>query len=411
MSWPSLLIPAYGFAPASLVAPLGAVSLLSNVIIAPTLLNEPVVFADILGIILAVAGAVAVVICAQSASDPPLDARALWIALERPTFLVFATVMLTLGVLLMWLCRSTLGARTVLVHVGVCSVFGGFTVLATKGVSSLLVQSAAKIDYLGLLSEPLFYLLLLVLFSTAILQLAYLNQALQRFDSRHVIPTQFVLFTLSTIVGSAFLYRDFKNKGWEQIVGFAAGCLCTFLGVFVLTCDWEEPIAGHVAPSAEDMPEIIVDVPDVARPPGSFAVPVHVSPVPPKAPRRRAYSTMSLPDPPPRQTLANMAAALVEQSQNYLRRPTGLEHPRQLVARRRRHRNPFSPADSTATYSGSAGSLTDMGLERLRHAQAQTAFLGISPGRNLLLMPTHGSPRLLPAESPRDDAAPHEPSL
>ena len=130
-----------------------------------------------------------------------------------------------------------------------------------------------------------------------------------------------------------------------------------------------------------------------------------------KAPRRRAYSTMSLPDPPPRQTLANMAAALVEQSQNYLRRPTGLEHPRQLVARRRRHRNPFSPADSTATYSGSAGSLTDMGLERLRHAQAQTAFLGISPGRNLLLMPTHGSPRLLPAESPRDDAAPHEPSL
>ena len=55
------------------------------------------------------------------------------------------------------------------------------------------------------------YILLALLFYTAILQIKYLNKAMQRYDSTAVIPTQFVLFTLSAIAGSAVIYRDFDD--------------------------------------------------------------------------------------------------------------------------------------------------------------------------------------------------------
>jgi hypothetical protein len=50
-----------------------------------------------------------------------------------------------------------------------------------------------------------------------------------------VIPTQFVLFTISTIVGSAILYDDFKELGASKIMQFVFGCMLTFLGVYFIT--------------------------------------------------------------------------------------------------------------------------------------------------------------------------------
>jgi hypothetical protein len=49
-----------------------------------------------------------------------------------------------------------------------------------------------------------------------------------------IIPIQFVLFTLSAIIGSAILYGDFKETKFHQRLTFLYGCAATFLGVFVI---------------------------------------------------------------------------------------------------------------------------------------------------------------------------------
>jgi hypothetical protein len=85
------------------------------------------------------------------------------------------------------------------------------------------------------ITTPITYLLVTVLVSTALLQIKYLNRALQRFDSTQVIPTQFVLFTLSVIIGSAVLYRDFKQATLDRVLKFIGGCALTFLGVYFIT--------------------------------------------------------------------------------------------------------------------------------------------------------------------------------
>ena len=84
-------------------------------------------------------------------------------------------------------------------------------------------------------TTPVTYGLILILLVTAVMQVRYVNKALQRFDSTQVIPIQFVLFTLSVIIGSAVLYRDFERTTSTQAVKFVGGCLLTFFGVFLIT--------------------------------------------------------------------------------------------------------------------------------------------------------------------------------
>ena len=84
-------------------------------------------------------------------------------------------------------------------------------------------------------TTPVTYGLIVVLLGTAVMQVRYVNKALQRFDSTQVIPIQFVLFTLSVIIGSAILYRDFERTTLEQALKFIGGCLLTFFGVFLIT--------------------------------------------------------------------------------------------------------------------------------------------------------------------------------
>jgi magnesium transporter len=52
--------------------------------------------------------------------------------------------------------------------------------------------------------------------------------------SQVVIPTQFVLFNLSAILGSAILYGDFRTAKFHQFVTFMYGCAATFAGVWII---------------------------------------------------------------------------------------------------------------------------------------------------------------------------------
>lgn len=49
-----------------------------------------------------------------------------------------------------------------------------------------------------------------------------------------MIPVQFVLFTLSAIIGSAILYGDFQKARFHEVITFFYGCATTFAGVFII---------------------------------------------------------------------------------------------------------------------------------------------------------------------------------
>lgn len=105
----------------------------------------------------------------------------------------------------------------------------------------------------GAFKTPVTYVLIFILLGTAVMQIRYVNKALQRFDSTQVIPIQFVMFTLCVILGSAILYRDFEKTTAEQAGKFVGGCLLTFFGVFLIT-------SGRGHRSEDDDDDLLSDV-------------------------------------------------------------------------------------------------------------------------------------------------------
>ncbi|KAI6713957.1 hypothetical protein JHW43_003507 [Diplocarpon mali] len=219
---------AYGFAPASIVSPLGVVALISNCVIAPIMLKERFRLRDFWGVMVAVGGAITVVLSAKT-EEKKLGPHEILGAITATAFEIYMGVTIALIIVLIW-ASPTYGNKTILIDLGLVGVFGGYTALSTKGVASMLSSTLWRA-----LTTPVTYVLLAVLISTAVMQVKYVNKALQRFDSTQVIPVQFVMFTLSVIVGSAILYRDFEKASAENFLKFIGGCLLTFFGVFLIT--------------------------------------------------------------------------------------------------------------------------------------------------------------------------------
>ncbi|KAG6045560.1 hypothetical protein E4U17_000119 [Claviceps sp. LM77 group G4] len=219
---------AYGFAPASIVSPLGVVALISNCIIAPVMFHERFRVRDFWGVVIAVAGVVTVVFSAKQ-EETKLEPHDVWDAITTTAFEIYLGVTISFIIVLMWVSHRY-GRRTILIDLGLVGLFGGYTALATKGVSSMLSSTLWRA-----FATPVTYVLLFILLTTAVMQIRYVNKALQHFDSTQVIPIQFVLFTLSVILGSAILYRDFEKTTPKQAAYFVGGCLLTFFGVFLIT--------------------------------------------------------------------------------------------------------------------------------------------------------------------------------
>jgi drug/metabolite transporter (DMT)-like permease len=246
---------AYGFAPASIVSPLGVVALISNCLIAPLLLHEKFRWRDATGVVIAVAGCVTVVLSASD-SNPRLDPDIIWDLITTWEFETYLGVTVTLIIVLMF-ASNKYGHKSILIDIGLVGLFGGYTALSTKGIASLLSNKIWKV-----ITFPITYLLLVVLISTAIMQIKYLNRALQRFNATMVIPTQFVMFTLSVIIGSAILYRDFERESAADGGKFVGGCALTFLGVWCITSGRSDNEDGEEETSDVEEEEDTVDLVD-----------------------------------------------------------------------------------------------------------------------------------------------------
>ncbi|KAJ4353950.1 uncharacterized protein N0V89_005682 [Didymosphaeria variabile] len=219
---------AYGFAPASIVSPLGVVALISNCIIAPFMLKEPFRARDALGVLVAVGGAVTVVLSASD-NNPKLGPDEIWSLISTWEFETYFGITVAVIIALLF-ASNRYGDKNILIDLGLVGLFGGYTALSTKGVASMLSYTLWRA-----ITFPVTYLLVAILVGTAVMQIKYINRALQRFDATQVIPVQFVLFTLSVILGSAVLYRDFERTSGDDAGKFVGGCALTFLGVWLIT--------------------------------------------------------------------------------------------------------------------------------------------------------------------------------
>jgi len=120
---------AYGFAPASIVSPLGVVALVSNCIIAPCLLRERFRFRDFFGVVVAIAGAVVVVLSAKNLENK-MGPKELWSHIARWEFALYMGITAFVIIGLMW-ASGKYGERTILIDLGLVGLWGKISRLST----------------------------------------------------------------------------------------------------------------------------------------------------------------------------------------------------------------------------------------------------------------------------------------
>lgn len=113
---------AYGFAPASIVSPLGVVALVSNCIIAPAMFHEKFRLRDFWGVVIAVSGVVTVVLSANQ-EETKLNPHDVWGAITTVEFEIYLGVTTFLIIVLMW-ASAKYGKRTILIDLGLVGLFG-----------------------------------------------------------------------------------------------------------------------------------------------------------------------------------------------------------------------------------------------------------------------------------------------
>lgn len=121
---------AYGFAPASIVSPLGVVALISNCVIAPIMLKERFRLRDFWGVVVAVGGAVTVVLSAKT-EERKLGPHEILDAITTLEFEIYMAITFSLIVVLMW-ASPKYGCTTILVDLGLVGLFGMYRELGSN---------------------------------------------------------------------------------------------------------------------------------------------------------------------------------------------------------------------------------------------------------------------------------------
>ncbi|XP_061905087.1 magnesium transporter NIPA3-like isoform X2 [Entelurus aequoreus] len=218
---------AYMFAAATLVTPLGALSVLVSALFSWFLLGEELNVLGKLGCLLCVLGSILLVIHAPQEQEVT-SLREMSAMLLQPGFVAFMTsVSLLCGglVAVSWLAPGVARSSVVL-YVAICSLLGAFTVSSVKGLA-IAIRSAA-------LSHPLTWILLLVLLVSIVTQVHYLNKSLDTFDTQLVYPVYYVLFTSVVLCTSVVLFREWNNMAAVDVVTTIGAFLVMVVGVAML---------------------------------------------------------------------------------------------------------------------------------------------------------------------------------
>ncbi|XP_067375310.1 magnesium transporter NIPA2 isoform X2 [Channa argus] len=221
---------AYAFAPATLVTPLGALSVLVSAVLSSYFLNERLNVHGKIGCLLCVLGSTVMVVHAPQEEEVS-SLHAMAEKLKDPGFIVFAACVVGSSLLLIFAVAPRFGQRNVLVYILICSVIGSLSVSCVKGLGIGIKELFAGT---AVLKEPLFWSLVICLIICVTVQISYLNKALDIFNTSIVTPIYYVFFTTSVMACSAILFKEWLRMTADGIVGTISGFLTIILGIFLL---------------------------------------------------------------------------------------------------------------------------------------------------------------------------------
>ncbi|KAG0469418.1 hypothetical protein HPP92_016118 [Vanilla planifolia] len=221
---------AYAFAPAILVTPLGALSIIISAVLAHVILREKLHIFGVLGCALCVVGSTTIVLHAPQ--ERMIESvKEVWNLATEPAFLAYAAIILAAVFVLIFFFVPKYGHTHIMVYIGVCSLVGSLSVMGVKALGIALKLTFSGMNQLVYPETGTFTILVAI---CVITQMNYLNKALDTFNTAVVSPIYYVMFTSFTILASVIMFKDWDGQDLTQIVTEMCGFVTILSGTFLL---------------------------------------------------------------------------------------------------------------------------------------------------------------------------------
>lgn len=222
---------AYAFAPASLVTPLGALSVLVTSVMASKFLNERLNILGKLGCLLCILGSIIIVLHSPKEVEVE-DLSELIDKLHDASFIIYVIFISAISLLIAFYIGPRMGHLNVAVYVILCSSIGSLTVMSCKALGLALRDTiSGKSNDFGLWLP---YVLIITTIFFIFVQMNYLNKALDIFNTSIVTPIYYVIFTTLVIVASAILFKEWRHMTVENVIGDLCGFSIVIIAVILL---------------------------------------------------------------------------------------------------------------------------------------------------------------------------------
>ena len=228
---------AYAYAPAIVITPLGASTIIFSALLASIFLGESMHLCGVFACVLTVCGSVVLVSYAPNEA-PITSVEEIWQLATQPQFLAYVACVIVLSLLLIYRCAPRYGRTHLLVYVFICSLVGSLSVVSCKALGIALKLTLRGSNQL--LKRETFAFASGVLVCV-IIQMNYLNKALDTFSTALVSSTYYVIFTTCTIAASMIMYKDWEASQAGTITIQVLGFSTLVLGVYILTVTRDAP--------------------------------------------------------------------------------------------------------------------------------------------------------------------------
>ncbi|KAF9209860.1 hypothetical protein BGZ49_000041 [Haplosporangium sp. Z 27] len=221
---------AYAFVQPILVTPLGALSVVICSILSSIFLRERLNLQGKVGCALCIVGATIIVLHAPEQTAVKTIQEFEYF-MRQPAFLSWTVLIILASLTLIFKAGPMWGKQYMMVYIGVCSLIGSLSVVATQGLGAAIVHNIST-------GEPQFnqwftYFVIVFMVITLLTEINYLNKALNLFNTAMVTPTYYVTFTSTTIITSAIFYQGFAASA-VAIITVCLGFLVICGGVLLL---------------------------------------------------------------------------------------------------------------------------------------------------------------------------------
>ncbi|KAF3059398.1 putative magnesium transporter NIPA3 [Daldinia childiae] len=228
---------AYAFAPAILVTPLGALSVLIGAVLGSYFLKEELGTLGKLGCAICLLGAIIIVLHAPPDEDIQTIDQILNYAI-RPGFLLYCAVVAIFATVMIYKIAPLHGKKNPLIYLSICSTVGSVSVMSVKAFGIALKLTFAGHNQFTHASTYVFMILTALCILT---QMNYFNKALSQFSTQIVNPLYYVTFTTATLCASFILFSGFNTTDVVNTLSLLSGFLITFTGVYLLNLSRRDP--------------------------------------------------------------------------------------------------------------------------------------------------------------------------